>query len=230
MEKATAKMMPGTQSGAPYFAFAKKGNVVLGIKPYGAVNGEKFGVSGTTYFTARLRSAPAGSLFADDAPKTVIKLEKTPENLWDAWPGVTWEKKSPQRASTSVGVFLRGVFSRDHVELQKLLEQLKDGRMTTQMADYLIGVAGVDHLIVTKRELQQWLESQYKPLVDKVVDAIEKSKQVSEAMEEQVGVFGMQAAILKKVYGETAEAEEGDSAKDAEPEVDEPHDGQDQDD
>jgi hypothetical protein len=230
MEKATAKMMPGTQSGATYFAFAKKGNVVLGIKPYGILRGEMFGVSGTTYFTARLRSAPAGNLFADDAPKTVVKLEKAPENLWDAWPGVTWEKKSAMRASTSVGVFLRGEFSRDHVQLQKLLDQFKDGKMTTQMADYLIGVAGVDHLIVTKRELQTWLEAQYKPLVEQIVDKIEKSKQVAVAMEEQVGVFGMQAAILKKVYGETADTEDSDTAKDAEPEVDEPHDGQDQDD
>jgi len=222
--QANAKMMPGSQSGATYFAFARKGNVALGIKPYGIMNGEKFGVSGTTYFLARLRSAPAGGLFADDAPQKVVKLQKAPENLWDAWPGVEWEKKSAERASTTIGIFLRGVFSKDTAQLEKLLGQLESGKMTTQMADYLISLAGVDNLIVTKRELQQWLESQYKPIIDSIVEQIAKSKQVAEEMESSVGVFGMQAAILKKVYGTTAEDE---SVPDAEPSEDQTEDGSD---
>jgi hypothetical protein len=203
-----AKMMPGTSSGATYFAFAKKVNVVLGIKPYGIVNGGRFNVEGTTYFMARLRSAPAGNLFADDDPEKVVKLQKAPANLWDAWPDVVWEKKSDERASTTIGIFLRGTFSREKAELEKLLGQVQDGKLTNKMADYLVELAGVDDLIVTKRELQQWLDSQYKPMIDGIVEQIAKAKQIETAMEEQVGVFGMQAAILKKVYGSTAEAEE----------------------
>ena len=37
---ANYKMMQGSTSGPTYLAFARKGNVVLGVKPLGFANGE----------------------------------------------------------------------------------------------------------------------------------------------------------------------------------------------
>ena len=225
--KPEPKLMPGTSSGASYFAFARKGNVALGIKPFGVVDGERFDVGGTTYFMARLRSAPAGGLFSEeDKAKKVVKLQKAPENLWDAWPQVVWQKKSPERASTTIGIFLRGEFGKDEKKLSTLLGNLENGAMTNKMADYLVGLAGSENLIVSKRDLQQWLEAQYKPIVDSIVASIAKAKAIAEEMETQIGSFNMHAAILKKVYGATQEAQEGDTAEDLDPapgEADEEH-------
>ena len=70
---------------------------------------QKFGVTGTTYFSCRLRSAPSHGLFAaEDAAKKVVKLQKEPADLASAWPTVTWEKQDSVRASTTIGAFIKG--------------------------------------------------------------------------------------------------------------------------
>ena len=54
--------MPGTQDGK-YFPFARRGKVLLGVRPVAIESRRKFGVAGTTYFAARIRSAPNNGLF-----------------------------------------------------------------------------------------------------------------------------------------------------------------------
>jgi hypothetical protein len=211
MEKAMKtepKMMPGTESAASYFAFAKKGNVLLGIKPYGMMKGEVFGVAGTTYFTGRLRSAPAGSLFDDEKGKKVVKLEANPENLWDAWPGVEWEKKNLERASTTIGVFMRGQFSKDTEVMKVLLDAISDRKMSDKTATYLIELAGPKSVFVTHRELSSWLDKHYDEITKRILLKIEHSKEASAELEKNIGVFGMQAQVLKKIHEKFAKAEE----------------------
>jgi hypothetical protein len=193
-------MMPGSSSGK-YFPFARKGDVLLGIQPQGIAPGQMYGVPGTTYFAARLRSAPENGLFAEeDAAQKVVQFVKQPENLWDAWPSVTWEKKDETRASTAVGMFVKGQFGGDHDTLQKLLDQVGDGKLTKKLAAYLIELAGKENLIVDPNELVLWLEGKFKPSIDKIVDSLEKQKKVAEILSDSVGSFGMQAAQLKSVY------------------------------
>ena len=200
--KPEPKMMGGSQTSNSYFVFARKGSIALGIKPYGIHKGSMFGADDCTYFLARLRSAPAGGMFDEEKKAAVVKLQKTPATLWDAWPKVEWEKKSEERASTGIGIFLRGKFGKDVEQMKKLLEGFDNGKMTNKMADYLIELAGPENLIVTKRDLQQWLEGQYSVWVNKIVDSIKKSEALAAEVEQQVGVFGMQQTLLKKIYGD----------------------------
>jgi hypothetical protein len=202
-EKTEAKLMTGTSGYPKYFPFARKGNVLLGIKINGIANGAHFGVPGTTYFAGRLRSAPENGLLADQQQDNVLKFNKNPENLWDAWPEVEWEKKDNSRASTTVGIFLRGGFN-DPEAQEKLAAAVKDGALTQKMTDYLVGVAGEDNMIVPQRELRAWLDAQFGPIFDGVVQKVEKAKKVAEAMEESIGVFGCQAAILARRRPRTA--------------------------
>ena len=215
-KKANLKLMPGTSSGPPsYFPFARKGNVLLGIKPWGIMSGARYGVPNTTYFAARLRSAPDEGLFADeDAIKKVVKLQKNPPNLWDAWADVTWEKKSDTHASTTIGVFMRGVFSKDPAETAKLLASISDHKLTKKMADYLCELAGASNLIATPRAISDWLDADYDPLVAKIVASLAKQQEVAEAFESSIGVFGMQSAILKKVFDQTKDGSGAASDKD----------------
>jgi hypothetical protein len=231
-EKTEAKLMTGTSGYPKYFPFARKGNVLLGIKINGIAKGSYFGVPGTTYFAGRLRSAPENGLLADQQEGNVVKLEKNPENLWDAWPDVEWEKKDDTRASTTVGIFLRGSLGGDPEEQAKLANAVKDGELTQKMTDYLVGVAGEDNMIVPHRELRAWLDAQFGPIFDGVIQKVEQAKQVAAALEENIGVFGCQAAILKKAYGKTQDedgglvpAENHDSGHGDDDPVDSDHDG-----
>ncbi len=212
-EPSEVKMMHGTSGKLEYFCFARKGNVALGIKPEGASPGERFGVPGTVYFAARLRSADAGGLFAEeDANKKVVKLVAQPANVADAWPDVVWVNKSADRASTTIGVFVKGQFSKTKPEmLELLLENIGGGKLAKQMAEYLIGLAG-DAAIVTVPELAAALDKVFQPQVKMILNAIEQQAAVQTAFAESVGVFGMQAALLKKVY----EAKKGKEEKEYE--------------
>ena len=204
--KAAPKMMAGSESEASYFAFARKGNVVLGIKPYGMVKGENYGVSGTTYFTARLRSAPAGNLFDDEKTAKIVKLVQNPPNLWDAWPGVEWEKKDDKRASTTIGVFIKGQFSRDMAVLQQLLDEVSEKKMATKMAKYLIELAGAENALMSVRDLAECVDKPFDDITQRVVARIKEANYASEEMSSSIGVFGMQSAILKKAHDKFAKA------------------------
>ena len=179
----------------------------LGIHPQGIWPGEKFGVTGTTYFSCRLRSGPSDGLFAEeDAAKKVVKLQKEPKNLADAWPNVTWEKHGSSRASTTIGAFIPGrIDPNDDAALKTLLDNVGDGKLANKLTDYLMNLVGPHMFIVTPQELRDWLVSQFDPIVERIKKAIAKQKKVQAQFQGTVGSFGMAAAILKKVYGETEE-------------------------
>ena len=227
MTEATArkiKLMPGT-SGGKYFPFARKGNVLLGIKVEAIANGANFGVPDTTYFSLRLRSAPENGLFAEeDAAKKVVTLQPNPPNLWDAWPGVEWEKKDHERASTTIGVFFKGLFTGGGNEGRKLLlDAINEGKLATKLADYLISISGEYALLLPREDFIAYLDSIYAPTVASIVKKIEKDAAVAVEIESNIGNFATQAALLKNVYaktegslipasGDDAEADEGSEA------------------
>ena len=212
--ESTIKMMQGSSTGPSYFPFARKGNVLLGIKPQGAAAGERWGLSECTYFAARLRSAPENGLFAEeDAGKKVVKLVKNPDNVWDAWPNVVWEKKSVERASTTIGVFVEGKFNEDKVQLNKLLAEIKDGKLTLKMAKYLVEVAGKENMLCGVNDLAAWLESQFKPFFDKILEHLAVASAVTDEMKQHVGHFNMEAALLKKVYEFDPSRQEGQGGR-----------------
>lgn len=198
------KMMPGTQTGATYLCFARKGNIALGIKPYGFCRGKQHGVPGTTYFAARLRSAPAGHLFDDEASEgsSVVKFPtKNPENCWDAWPAVTWANKSASRASTNVSAFIKGDLCGTDAEIEELLGNVSEHKMATKMAEYLVKVAGPENLIITPRQLAEWIDGIYMPALETAKQQVAAGKALAKEFETTlVDNFGMESAVLKKVY------------------------------
>jgi hypothetical protein len=174
------KLMDGSSTGPTYLPIARKGNVLLGAKPWGVADGAKYGVPNTTYFAARLRSAPENGLFAEeDAAKKVVKLSANPANLWDAWPGVIWETQGKKRASTTVGVLLRGKFDGNDLALQQLLvDEIAGGKLAGKFAEYA-------------------------PVLEGIQKSVKAVDMLSSEMTQNIGVFGMQAAVLNKVYKAT---------------------------
>ena len=208
------KLMQGSSTGATYFPFARKGNVLLGIKPEGAANGHKWGLSDCTYFAARLRSAPEAGLFADeDAQKKVVKLIHNPENLWDAWPSVVWEKKDASRASTTIGVFVKGQFNGDKRALDALIGEISHAKLSIKMAKYLFEIAGKENAICTVEELSTRLEDQFHPFFDRIMEHVAAANAITSELRAHVGHFNMQAALLKKVYDATHPKKAPDAAE-----------------
>lgn len=200
-------MMVGTNGYKDYMVIAGKGNVALGIKPNDISPGARFGHPGTVWFGARLRSARADGLdYKPDGEDNVVKFQKNPENLWDAWPGIVWEKKDDKRASTTIGVLLRGSLEGSIADAQALLDKMKSGKLSEQMAEYLVGLAGAENLIMQPDEIAAWLtETVYGKVAAKLEKVIEARGIVETEMEKNIGTFGMQASILKKAYAKLQE-------------------------
>lgn len=215
-------MMVGTNGYKDYLVIAGKGNVALGIKPNNISPGAAFGHPGTVWFGARLRSARTDGMdYKPDGEDNVVKFQKNPENLADAWPGVVWEKQDEKRASTTIGVLLRGTLEGQIEDAKALLDKMKSGKLAEQMAEYLANLAGADNLIMQPDEIAAWLtENVYGKIAGKLEKAIEARKIVEQEMEKNIGTFGMQASILKKAYAKLQEEvddadDQGDEAEDA---------------
>jgi len=209
------KFMPGT-TGNPYFPFARKGNVLLGVRLQSVSPGESYGANDTTYFTLRLRSAPEKGLFAEeDAAKKVVKLQKDPENLWDAWPGVEWEKKSPERASTTIGVFERGAFkAKDPAKLNELISHIGDSKLASKFTDHLVTLAGEENLICRRSELRAFLDEALSPVIDNLTTHAKKQEEFVAEVQANIGTVAMHAALIKKTFG--AKSQEGGAHEEAE--------------
>ena len=155
---------------------------------------------------------PSDGLFAEeDAAKKVVKLQKEPANLADAWPGVTWEQVSSARASTTVGAFIKGSIPEN---ISVLLENVGNGRLANRLTDYLVDLAGPANMITTSADLIEWLDSQFSPVIEKIQATFTKQKELAEVFKGTVGSFGMAAAMLKKVYQETEHNDKADSIDD----------------
>ncbi|MCL4743825.1 MAG: hypothetical protein KJZ83_00270 [Burkholderiaceae bacterium] len=210
------KMMRGTGGAYDYLVIARRGDIALGIKPNSIMNGKAFGHPGTVWFGTRLRSASAQGMFEEVEESKVVKLEKKPENFWDAWPNVVWELQDNMRASTTIGVLLRGSLDGTRTEAEALLAEMKDGKLSSKMADYLYEIIGPEHMILSPAEIAKWLtENVYGKVAGQIEKSLKAKMIVEKEMEANIGHFGMQAAILKKAYEEVqAESEDPDAADD----------------
>lgn len=213
-------MVHGTEGHLDYLAIARKGNLVLSIKPNAIVPGEMMNVPSVTYFGARIRSAPilSGEFDAYDAEAGIAgSIGNFPAS--DAWGGIEWEKMHVERASGQVGVFLNGTIQETP---EKLVAEFAEGGMAAKFADFLIGQAGDGvTLIVTKEELSQWLDATFAPRLKAIVGEVKKKAEVDAEIQEKiagsVGVFASQTSLLKGIFkkhkvDEVADKEDADDA------------------
>lgn len=195
-------MMIGTNGFHDYYAIARKGNIAVGIKPNDISPGDRFGHPGTTWFGARLRAAPAGTLFADDkGVDNVVQFQKKFDLPADAFDNVEWEKSNPERASTTIGSLIRGTLMGSLDDAHLVLDEMKDGKLANKLATYLTELLGAENMLMPIPELADMLTEQvYGKIADKLEKMIAARKIVETEMAENIGTFGMQAQVLKKAY------------------------------
>lgn len=192
-------MMIGSEGHADYYVFARKGSIALGVKVVGIIKGQ---FPGTTYISARVRSAVHPEFASEKSDNNVVSLAKlTPES---AWPDVVWQKSNASRASTIIGAHLQGKPS-DNPNF--LLEEIEKGEFIENMVQYMAQLAGAENLIASQDEIKEWLLGQFKPVADKIRQKVELVKEVESDLSKSIGVFGTQAAILKKAHDKLAQHE-----------------------
>jgi hypothetical protein len=220
MGEATAKkfkMMKGTSGADDYLVVARKGNVVLGVKVLKVVPASPLGAKDHVWFPARLRSAPADTMFDDEPNSNVVKLEKKYDNLAEPWPSITWEKVDEYRASTIVGLILPGRLVANPDEIKEVVNYLSNGEIANKLADYLYNVAGGQNMILTKEEIVNWLQSErYLPMAKSIEKGLKQATVYQEEVNKVVGTFAAHTEILKNAYKKFLSAENDDEHEDVE--------------
>ncbi|MCO5157893.1 MAG: hypothetical protein M9945_14285 [Aquamicrobium sp.] len=216
-EKQPPLMMGGTESKQSYLVIARRGGFALGVKPEAVLDGKAFGHDGTTWFGARLRSAMAGGLFDTMPINKVVSIKDMMLTTATAWPEVVWENTNETRSSTVIGVLLHGRPLGTDEEVKMFLDEVDKGKLASKLADYVATLAGEENLVIPVSEIQEWLDQYYKGLVAQIMDAVNKKNAIKQEMEAQIGVFGMQAQILKKALEKAQETSKSGEAEDKEP-------------
>lgn len=197
-KKTEVPMMVGTSGYKDYMAFAKNGAFALGIKPTAAVDGKRLGVPGSTWFAARLRSASSKELF--EAPESnLVTFKKLPESHNEAWPSITWEKNSSERASTTISILVPGS-ANDKAGMEQLIASIGNGQLATKMVDYLEQIAGKENFALSREDAIAWFSEQYDGYAKKLIAILEAQENMTKELEASKGTFGMHAELLKKVY------------------------------
>ena len=215
------RFLDGTASTGAYLIVALRGDVALGIRPLGMVDGAAMSVPGKTYLHARLRSAraPVGmaAQYADDGSQ-VVKLADQKLGFDEAWPELDFAKLDDSRASTIIGVFLRGSLK---TEPEVVLQRLEEQDFLLKMAEYVAERAGHDNLVLRPMAIAAWLHEQLDPGIAKLKAQVAASAEFAQHVEDNVELFGFQSALLAKLYKKHLPADaEADDVLDHEPDFD----------
>lgn len=206
-ENSKFKMMPGSTTGMSYLLLGRRGNMAIGIKPTVVMKGEAFGSDGNTWFGSKLRVAPGGDMFEDSSGPVVSLADAQKfERPKDALPNITWDNDGRSRASTTIGVLLKGSPDGSEDEMKSFLEQIDNGALAKKMASYIVELVGAEYLTLSEADIAEWFDGHYQKVVETIQTNIEMRKKVATAMEDTMGIVGVQADILKKVYEASNEA------------------------
>jgi hypothetical protein len=207
--------MDGTGSSQSYAVVARRGKVFLGIRFTGLSDGAQFGLPGTTYLHARLRSAPNAKLTAQlDLAKgsaNIVDLFQQQLALNDAWPNLPFEKVDGERASLQVGLFIRGSLITDTAAV---IGHIQKGDLFHKLIAYAITQAGSEYSIVDALTASHWLADQAKPVLVKLMKKLALQQTMDATLKEfgmkfkqQVEVVGPHAQQFQAIYQKHAEAQ-----------------------
>jgi hypothetical protein len=201
-DKPAHKMMKGSYGHLDYLVVARKGNMAFGVKAVAAMPGAKYGVPSATYFIVRVRCAPAGALFEDtDTGTNVVKLGQKFKAPHEAWPDIAWEKKSSDRASTILSMFVKGTLGAGPELENLLMENTKELAVGKKLTAMLVGLVGEENLVVKPRVITEYADGQVMVAINAVLEGLKKKQEAQQEMFAQLeDNFGVESAVLKGIY------------------------------
>jgi hypothetical protein len=212
-DKTKIRMVTGTEGNKDYVLLAVKQGAMLSFKPNVIQAGSSMGVPDTVYFGSKLRSAPfKASTFPELDQASVMPLAFKGTGKLSVWPGVVWSAEDSERCSTQIGVLIPGNVEKD---ADTLFASVSNKVLATKAADYLLNIAGDTFSVVDRSVLINWIDDFYAPVYDKILAAKKKQAEFSSKLKESVGMFGMQAAILKGIYESKQDVSDAQQAANA---------------
>lgn len=190
-------LMDGTTKAGSYAVAARRGSIFLGIRFAGLIDGSQFGVAGTTYVNARLRSAriPALAQHLDGTTQSanVVSFADQQLDLATAWPAFSFESVNAGRASLSVGAFVQGGLTRD---IEAVIACLSKSDLFGKLASYVIAQAGTAYCIANPMALAAWLSGQAEPLLQQIMRAVTRRKLIERAQQEFAAAMQGQIEVI----------------------------------
>ena len=204
----TLHLLDGSTSLSSYAAIARRGNIFLGIKFSGLVDGSPVGAAGKSYLHVKLRSARNQDLATklDQKPgvKNVINLSEHQLTLDKAWPKLTFENIDGERASLTVGMFIDGSLDGD---THAVIARIKAANLFLKLVNYAIDSAGAEYRIAPPKAVAAWLADQAKAALEGLVQvkdamtiAPEVKKEFKKLIGDQVETVGPHLQQLKALY------------------------------
>jgi hypothetical protein len=204
----TLHLLDGSTSLSSYAAIARRGNIFLGIKFSGLVDGSPVGAAGKSYLHVKLRSARNQDLATklDQKPgvKNVINLSEHQLALDKAWPKFAFENIDGERASLTVGMFIDGSLDGD---THAVIARIKAANLFLKLVNYAIDSAGAEYRIAPPKAVAAWLAEQAKAALDglaQMKDAMtiapEVKKEFEKLIGDQVETVGPHLQQLKALY------------------------------
>ena len=200
------QLMSGSFSSESYLMVAKRGDVALGLKIAG-IGSDPTGNPKRSYVACRIRSAIyKKGLHEEHAEQEekVVSLADKGLNLESAWPNIKFTKLNTARASTIMGIFVRGSIKLDP---EQVLNQLVEGTVLDSIVDFIIEQAGVDHMVIRRQVIINWLRSQVQPSLVKIRAQKEAASKLDEEIEASIGVAAYEAQLMKALYQAEQEPE-----------------------
>lgn len=202
------KMMIGTNGRNDYLIFARKGQNILGIKPYRIMDAARFEAPGCTYLELRLRAATAQAETLPELPSSGVVT--MPVQATKAWP-IEWDKQAPNNwvadtmyGSKSVHLIIRG---NPETDLPTIKSHVENGNIAQQFTDYFMGLIPAEDRFITPIELRAWLQAYYVEIFGKIFQSfeekkhlIEEAKQAAIALGGSIGTVSATAELLKKQH------------------------------
>jgi hypothetical protein len=198
-------MMTGSTGGADYLMFARRGNVGLGLKVLGVQNGSNHNMPGKVYLHFRVRSAEVSGMQQHESDTSVVSLSEHKLSHDDAWPGITFDKVNDTRASTVVGVFIRGELNLEHGE--ETVQRVRTGGYLEKVIDFLIEAAGPENMVVKPEMMRDWARERLNKGLDSFETFLKERKKLEEAQQAflaqggaNLDTVGFHAAQMKMIY------------------------------
>lgn len=144
----TPLFIDGTSSSKTYIVMARKGDLVLGLRPLGLVDGSMVGMDGRVILQVRLRSAAITPEIEEilGAPEDggVVQFSKVTGKA-DAWPAIQFGKIDTTRASMILLTPIRGSLKKG--EAGATLAKIAKGSFIEQLIQKVADLAGPDFAV-----------------------------------------------------------------------------------
>lgn len=158
----------GTSSKHSYIVIARRGDVVLGLRPLGLAPGKVMGLEDRTILQVRLRSAKITPEIeqALQSGDNVVSFSKA-TGYADAWPKIQFSKLDDQRASMILLTPIRGDITGSNK--YEMLEKLIKGQFVEALASKVCDLAEPEHVVVRSMLVADHIRKTLKLLPDQLV-------------------------------------------------------------